>query len=313
MTSLSQAAAMDKDTVEVLTWNIGYAGLDSAMDFFYDGGTKSRTDKATTLNNLDSISAFLASSAADFVLLQEVDKNSRRSYHIDQISAIAQKMPLYACIYAPNYKSLFVPAPLHSPTGGVESGLATFCRHVPRHSARYAYPARQSGLTRLFMPNRCFIACHIPLTNGKNLTLINTHNSAFDSGGEQRNEEMGFLRDFILSEHAAGNYIIVGGDWNQTPPVDNAAKYRDVRTEYFTPHPIAPAFMPRGWRFVADGNATNRFLDQPYKQGQTKETLIDFFLVSPNVEAVSTQRIDKHYRHSDHNPVLARFVLAKQL
>lgn len=309
LTSLPQAAPLKKDTIEILTWNIGYAGLDSEMDFFYDGGKKSRTNKAKTTENLDSITHFLAAVSADFVFLQEVDKNSRRSYHIDQISAISQNMPLYTSIYATNYKSLFVPAPPHSPTGSVESGLTILCQHIPQQSLRYAYPSRQSGLKQMFMPNRCFILCRLALKNGKNLVLINTHNSAFDHNGEQRNVEMRFLKDFILNEYLSGNYVIVGGDWNQTPPLENAVKYQNINTEYFIPLAISPNLMPREWKFVSDGNATNRFLDMPYIKGLTKETLIDFFLVSPNVEAIATQRINLKYRHSDHNPVFARFVL----
>jgi hypothetical protein len=48
------------DTMEfsVLTWNIGYCGLDKEMDFFYDGGTKVITPKPQCLSNLSSVSKF---------------------------------------------------------------------------------------------------------------------------------------------------------------------------------------------------------------------------------------------------------------
>ena len=36
---------LDKDTFNLMTWNIGYAGLGAGMDFFYDGGTKVRPSK----------------------------------------------------------------------------------------------------------------------------------------------------------------------------------------------------------------------------------------------------------------------------
>jgi hypothetical protein len=66
--------------------------------------------------------------------------------------------------------------------------------------------------------------------------------------------------------------------------------------------------MPASWKWVSDGNTTNRFLDVPYRKGKTKETLLDFFLVSPNVNPISTKRIDKNYANSDHNPVVAKFL-----
>ena len=42
------------DTIELslLTWNIGYCGLDKDMDFFYDGGTKVFTPRKKCISNL---------------------------------------------------------------------------------------------------------------------------------------------------------------------------------------------------------------------------------------------------------------------
>jgi endonuclease/exonuclease/phosphatase (EEP) superfamily protein YafD len=151
--------------------------------------------------------------------------------------------------------------------------------------------------------------CRYPLTNGKQLILINTHNSAYDSDGEQRQEEMLVLKNFITTEYEKGNYVIVGGDWNQIPPVESAKPYIDMATDYFAPLRIPADFMPPSWKWISDGEPTNRFLDIPYVKGKTKETLLDFFLISPNVEAIQTKRIDKNYRHSDHNPVIAKFRL----
>jgi endonuclease/exonuclease/phosphatase family metal-dependent hydrolase len=308
LTNLPKAAVLNIDTIEILTWNTGYAGLDSNMDFFYDGGSKTRTDKVTALKNLEAITSFIADNSADFVFLQEVDRASTRSYKIDMPSAITAKKPLYVAFYGINYNVFFVPVPLTSPMGKVESGILTLSRYVPLQSIRYAYPAKQSWIKRLFLLDRCFVMCRYPLKNGKQLVLINTHNSAFDNG-EQRREEMLELKDFITTEYAKGNYVITGGDWNQTPPIENAKPYHDVATKYFTPLPIPDDFMPPSWKWISDGNPTNRFLDMPYIKGKTKETLLDFFLISPNVEAIHTERIDKNYQYSDHNPVICKFVL----
>jgi endonuclease/exonuclease/phosphatase family metal-dependent hydrolase len=309
LTNLPQAPVFSSDTVEILTWNIGYAGLGREMDFFYDGGKQTRTGKAKTLENLDSIASLTEFRTADFVLFQEVDKNSRRTYGIDEVSAIARQMPDYAAVYATNYSVLFVPVPLSSPLGHVESGIMTMCRYMPSQSLRYSYPSKQSWLKKLFLPRRCIILCHIPLKNGSQLVLINTHNSAFDSNGEQRNEEMSFLKTVAVNEYKNGNYVIIGGDWNQIPPLKNTLKYRDIKTEYFAPFTILPDFIPDEWSWASDGNPTNRFLDMPYVENHTKETLIDFFLISPNIEILSVKCINKKYKHSDHNPVIGKFLL----
>jgi endonuclease/exonuclease/phosphatase family metal-dependent hydrolase len=215
---------------------------------------------------------------------------------------------LYAAFYGINYNVLFVPVPLSSPMGKVESGILTLSRYIPSQSIRYAYPSKQSWPKKLFLLDRCFLMCRYPLKNGKQLILINTHNSAFDNDGEQRRDEMVVLKNFVVNEYEKGNYVIVGGDWNQIPPIESAKQYRDVATEYFAPLEVSEDFMPPSWKWISDGNPTNRFLDTPYIKGKTKETLLDFFLISPNMEAIDIKRVDKHYQHSDHNPVIGKFV-----
>ncbi|MDR1130693.1 MAG: hypothetical protein LBK96_06910, partial [Prevotellaceae bacterium] len=257
-----------------------------------------------------AITSLVAGSSADFILLQEVDRASSRSYKIDMLSETANRKPSYAAFFGINYNVLFVPVPITSPMGKVESGILTLSRHIPLQSIRYAYPAGHSGwLRELFLLDRCFLMCRYPLKNGRQLVLINTHNSAFDKDGEQRRREMSVLRDFITAEYEKGNCVIAGGDWNQTPPVESAKPYLGVATKYFAPLSIPEDFMPPSWKWVSDGKPTNRFLDAPYIKGKTKETLLDFFLISPNVEAIHIERINKNYQHSDHNPVVGKFAL----
>ncbi|MDR1340692.1 MAG: hypothetical protein LBK58_11670 [Prevotellaceae bacterium] len=310
LTDMPGAAALDIDTLEILTWNTGYAGLDSGMDFFYDGGSKTRTGKAAALENLEAIASLVARNSADFVFLQEVDRASSRSYKIDMLSEIANRKPLYAAFYGINYSVFFVPVPIASPMGKVESGILTLSRHIPLQSIRYAYPPGQSWLKNLFLLDRCFLMCRYPLKNGRQLVLINTHNSAFDSEGEQRREEMLVLKDFITAEYEKGNYVIAGGDWNQIPPIESAKHYSGMVTEYFAPLVIPADFMPPSWKWVSDGKPTNRFLNAPYVKGKTMETLLDFFLISPNVKAIHVERMDENYQHSDHNPLVGKFVLS---
>ena len=71
----------DSISISLLSWNIGYAGLDKAMDFFKDGGTKVITPKDRCLENIARIGDFILNNdTVDFILLQEVDRDSKRSY-----------------------------------------------------------------------------------------------------------------------------------------------------------------------------------------------------------------------------------------
>jgi hypothetical protein len=69
-----------------LTWNIGYAGLGAKMDFFYEGGYKVRPLKNEFRGYLEGICQYLSSvDSLDFILLQETDLHSRRSYLTDEV------------------------------------------------------------------------------------------------------------------------------------------------------------------------------------------------------------------------------------
>ena len=76
------------DTLTLVSWNIGYAGLGDNMDFFYDGGRRVRDTRARTAANLAQIVLTLQKIDADIMLLQEVDRSSHRTYRIDEAGLI---------------------------------------------------------------------------------------------------------------------------------------------------------------------------------------------------------------------------------
>ena len=73
------------DSFTVLTYNIGYAGLSKDEDFFMDGGSKVEPEsKELVEHNMKGVSAILEKQDADIYFLQEVDRDSKRSFHIDE-------------------------------------------------------------------------------------------------------------------------------------------------------------------------------------------------------------------------------------
>jgi hypothetical protein len=79
----------DSLSYNLLTWNIGYAGLDKEMDFFYDGGTKVITPESICMENISGIEDFLLrNDTIDFIYIQEIDKDSKRSYNVDQFQRL---------------------------------------------------------------------------------------------------------------------------------------------------------------------------------------------------------------------------------
>lgn len=298
------------DTMELslLTWNIGYCGLDKDMDFFYDGGTKVFTPKAKCINNLLAVEKLLKQNdSTDFIFIQEIDKGSKRSYYINEYDSLTATLKNFSPFFAKNYDVFFVPVPPASPMGKVLSGLTTFSKYQPSSSARYSFPGKYGFPKQLFMLDRCFLVNRYPLKNGKELVVINTHNEAFDPG-EIRKAQMTYLKDFLLKEYNTGNYIIIGGDWNQSPP-DFKPDFpgNQVNT---TQMKMTSDYLPSEWKWIFDNRTpSNRTVIAAYNPSSTTTTVIDFFLLSPNIGALSVKCLNLNFENSDHNPVVIKIRL----
>ena len=74
------------DSIRILSWNTGYGGLDKSVDFFMDGGTMTfPASQSVVEQNVSAISSFLTSRQSDICLLQEVDLDSSRTKHLDEL------------------------------------------------------------------------------------------------------------------------------------------------------------------------------------------------------------------------------------
>ncbi|MCX6304321.1 MAG: hypothetical protein NT040_05090 [Bacteroidetes bacterium] len=288
-----------------MTWNIGYAGLGSEQDFFYDGGKKVIPEQHQCSQYFDGIKRQVkAHDTVDFIFLQEIDVHAKRSWFTDEVSGLSALLPEFARVYATNYDCRFVPVPVRKPMGRVVSGLAAWSQFMPVQAEVRYYDAFFPWPKRLVFLKRCFILLRFGLDNGRELVVINTHNSAFDSTGALRKRELYILDSTMKSEYLRGNYVVAGGDWNSNPRGFNVASIGPGDLGTGVDPPIEPGFLP-GWQFVFDpGHATNRYLDSPYKRGVTKTTIIDFFVISPNIEVKSICAIPMGFACSDHQPVL---------
>jgi endonuclease/exonuclease/phosphatase family metal-dependent hydrolase len=296
---------------DLLSWNIGYCGLDSSMDFFYDGGVNVRPSREKVEQNLQYVKEFLQSNdTVEFLMLQEVDINSKRSYGINMHDSIRNVFPLHWSFFGLNYKVSYVPLPISKPMGKVASGIQTLSIRKPYESYRYQYPGSFAWPTSLFMLDRCFLVNRYLLDKGMDLVLINTHNSAYDEGPIKK-QEMKYLHAFLLDEYKKGNYVIAGGDWNQCPP-GFTPEYSGELFDTVDYQLIDKDYLPDDWVWVYDSTVpTNRRVNIPYQKGVTATTTIDFFLLSPNVKLLYSEVVDLGFRHSDHQPVRIKVQLIR--
>jgi len=292
----------------LMIWNLGYGGLGQDMDFFYDGGKQVRPDKSIVEKNVAAIETFIARQTdIDFFLFQEVDQNSKRSYAIDEVLKIAGIFPQFYSSFGKNYDVFFVPVPPLNPLGHVLSGLQTLAKFEPVKVVRHSFPGNYAWPQGLFMLDRCFMVSRYRLETGKELLIINTHNSAYDDG-TLRSNQMAYLKKFLIQEYEKGNHVIVGGDWNQCPPLFSPG-FAKNRMDNENRMDIEATYLP-GWKWAYDrAIPSNRRLVAPYDEKSTLTTVIDFFLVSPNIEVLKVQGIHLDFEHSDHNPVKLEILL----
>ncbi len=290
------------ETLDILSWNVGYGALGEGSDFFMDGGKSVRAaDRPTVEKYLAGIREYIYTDAPDLVMLQEVDSNSRRSYGIDERVVLSgDALPVTA--YAMNYSVDFVPYPV-PPLGRVHSGLYTLSSFTADSAERISLPCPFSWPVRLANLKRCLLVTRLPIEGtDAQLVLVNFHLEAYDSGEGKIAQTMQ-LFSFLEEESAKGNYVIAGGDCNQALPGGLEA-FPIIDYSLWIPGNFDYAALPAGYRFISDSRtASCRSLDKVYDPGNTQLYLIDGYLVSPNVDIEDVETVDLGFKDSDHNPV----------
>lgn len=121
---------------KIMTWNIGYGGLDKDTDFFMDGGNMVfPINKNHVEKSIDHIISTSKNIDADIKLFQEVDYDSKRTFHINQVEKLRENL-IGSSTFALNFKASFVPYPI-PPMGKVESGIMTQSDFKIKNSKRY--------------------------------------------------------------------------------------------------------------------------------------------------------------------------------
>ena len=290
-------------TLKLMSWNTGYAALGKDQDFAMDGGGKApAASKAQVAEHLEGMAAKVREVDPDILLLQEIDLNSSRSYRTDHREYYQYANDAVGL----NYVCDFVPYPW-PPLGKIESGVFTASDHDITGSERIALPCPFSWPLRVANLKRCLLVSHFPVEGSDHeLVLINTHLEAYDSG-EGKIAQTNMLMEFVQAEYAKGNWVIVGGDWNQNFP-GSLELYPNEHPDLWEAGVLGEDVLPEGWSFAYDMTTpTCRLLNQPYDPADTANTqyyVIDGFMISPNVELQSVETLDEGFVHTDHNPVV---------
>lgn len=296
--------------LSVMTWNTGYAGLGRNSDFFMDGGKQTFPEsKSYVEDNMKAIDSVMTAYSSDVYFLQEVDLNSRRTWYINQVDHYRHGLSKNQA-FAYNYKCPFVPFPV-PPMGKIESGIVTYTNLNVTEAYREALPVPFLWPIRTANLKRCLLVERMPVEGTDHeLVLVNLHLEAFDEG-EGKIAQTQKLMSLIELEYRKGNYVIVGGDFNQTFE-DAVGKYKDFGDACWQPGLLEKKSLPKGFSFVFDDSSpTCRSLDKPYDgdRENTQFYVIDGFILSDNLKVNLVETIDLNFQNSDHNPVRLQVTL----
>lgn len=323
---------VDGSEFTVMSWNVGYCGLGDNMDFFMDGGSG---ETVTTIErndvNIAGIDGMIAMNNPDVLFVQEIDRNSDRSYNTDQLAKFKSDLATYEdqmnennvpyeTTFAYNFNAEYVPYPVNNMMGHIESGVAVFSKYSIDESTRVSLPCPFKWPIRTVNLKRCLLVNRVPVVDedgkdtGKELVLINLHLEAYDDG-EGKIAQTNALKKLMDDELDKGNYVIVGGDFNQTFSNADISMY-PVRDDVWAPGSIDVDDFGSRWQCLMDNSVPScRSLDQPYKDADHdtfQYYLIDGFIVSDNITVNTVETLDYGFAGSDHNPVLMSVKLGNE-
>lgn len=298
------------DDFTIMTWNTGYGGLDENADFFMDGGTHVQSSNADKVKeNISAINDFIKESKADVVFLQELDTDSKRTYGLNELDMVTQAADGFQSSYALNYKTLYVPYPW-PPIGKVTCGIATLSSYEITDSTRVSLPCPFKYPVRLANLKRCLMVDRVPVKGtDKELVLVNLHLEAYDDG-EGKIAQTKQLRELLESEAKKGNYVIAGGDFNQSFSNCDTSAYPTVSDDMWVPGVIDVSEFDDSLQFVMDNSSPScRSLDKPLAGNDSDPSvfqyyMIDGFIVSDNLQINDITTKNLNFKNSDHNPVI---------
>ncbi len=293
--------------------NLGFGAYTDDFTFFMDGGKQSWAEsKESVVACIEAATQKAKGFDPDFIMFQEVDFDSTRSYHVDQRGMLYKSFENYSGAFAVNYHSAFLMYPFTQPHGASNSGILTLSKYNITASLRRSLPISKS-FSKFLDLDRCYSISRIPTENGKELVLFNVHLSAYGGSDEIRTAQMTMLFDDMKKEYEKGNYAVCGGDFNHDFTGDSTQKLNGGQTVDFGwaqpfPTDLLPDCIKRCTNYYGELSPTCRNCDIPYKEGNFT-IIVDGFLVSENVECVKVENIKTGFKYSDHNPVVLEFIL----
>ena len=311
-TSNIAKTAQTNTEYSIVTYNVGFGAYTPDYSFFMDGGKSSwAKSKDSVIETIGGCIKTLQDLGPDISLIEEIDLNATRSYHVPELDYFARDLSYENYVFAVNYDSAFLFYPLTQPHGKTLAGIGTFSKFPITSAVRRSFPISES-FSKILDLDRCYSVARIPVENGRELVVYAVHMSAYGNSDEVREGQKVMLLQDMKEEVDKGNYVICGGDFNH----DLAADDSETEVESWA-YPFPRSYIPEGLHICLDylTNEEKAALAPTCRSAETEmkpdmETyVLDGFIISDNVEQVSYETVDTGFEYSDHNPVRLVFKL----
>jgi len=297
-------AAIGAGPIEVMVWNVGYAGLGAGSDFRADGGKMILPPSRDAVeDNLAAIESVLSEQSPDVVLMQELARPGFLTRGVDVVAGARRALPDHNSMFSPDIRTRLLPGPM-----SLRHGLGLFWRKAEGEEVATIRLPEEPEPILGFIKRRYHVEVLTFQHEGTDWAFVNVHLSAFDEGANTRMQQLREVLGLARGLYESGHAVAVGGDWNmRLAPTDFKSTSDD--SALFWIHDFPEEELDAGWQVAIDPSTpTVRTNERPFRPDENYRTIIDGLIVSPNVDVVSVRGIDLNFQNTDHQPV--RYSLA---
>ncbi len=297
ITTYDTKSGQAPDTLTAITYNIGYlSGMTNNL-------AVEHSEDLYTKNLKDAINLF-STLKPDIVGFQEIDFNSSRSFHVDQLKEISQACDFEYAAMAVNWDKKYVPFPYWPPSvhfGKILSGQAVASKHTitENKSNILEKVASNPFYYNAFYLDRLAQVAKIEIA-GKVVIVINVHLEAFVTETREHQAmallEMyrGFAKDYP---------VLLMGDFNSRPPYASEPTENDKTIGLFLEESTLKSAISEV-TYLANENDFYTF-----DSGNPIEKIDFIFYNFDKIRPVNARVIKEAGEISDHLPVMFKFVI----
>lgn len=322
-------------TLDCITYNMSYGIMDPDFTYYKaenkmangsstKGGSSRATNKDRVIINANGSAELVGkgvNSSVDFILFQDIDVDSTRSYYVDQKEILTNSLSSMAGVFAETGSSNYVVSPISSPLGRTDSRMATFSDKYISFRIRYSLPSNSEFMTKYGTNDNCVILTRFKTTGSSMLSIINVNVGIYEDEDIRQKDLEALLKIMDYELNTKGNYCLVGGSFGYLLNGTDGEFLNNMQSPSWSknlPDTFnADVLNGIGYSIARDEVAidqnigTVRDMSVSYSKGGSFEAIVDGFIVSKNISVDNVSVIDNGYLYSSHNPVKISFRLLR--